>query len=387
MTGTAALEPGLRAMTPVSREKVVVTVRGRQSPGALAEVMRVLGPSRLVDFGQLVLRDRFTATAVIAVSHQSDSADTFKDIIFRAHASGFQVDFEATSSVRPAAENSLTLASANSLASLASATSSMSLASSSAAANTAATEEYIVTLFSPRRIPARFVADATRIIADHGANIASINRLTDDSEDDYMCLELRVSVARDDDSVAALRKDLFHLGRALNSPDIAVQQARITRTAKRIVVFDLSFTLVRCDAVDVLLEAAGVSVPEAELAANKAGELTGADWLRARAAALKGADADEVNAKTHEKLSYTDGGKELVKGLKRLGCRLAVVSSGSRKIAEYAKETLGLHLAYGNVFEVDSRNRFTGVVSVRYHLLRFCLHKSSRQNILLSHDV
>jgi predicted amino acid-binding ACT domain protein len=365
----AALAPSQQVET--RSEKVVVTVSGRQSPGALAEVMRVLGPSRLVDFGQLVLRDRFTATAVLAVSAaESDSVDTFKNIIFRAHASGLQVDFEASSHRSPRLYAAEPCTSTLSLTSLATNASSVSLSSSVAAAASAATDpsdEYIVTLFAPRRIPARFVADATRIIADQGANIASINRLTDDSDDDasYMCLELRVSVARNADTVAALRKDLFRLGRSQNSPDIAMQQARITRTAKRIVVFDLSFTLVRCDAVDVLLEAAGVTVPEETRSAYASGALCSADWVRARAAALRGADADLVNAAAFEKLSYTDGAKELVKGLKRLGCRLAVVSSGSRKIAEYAKETLGLHLAYGNVFEVDSRNRFTGVVSVR----------------------
>jgi phosphoserine phosphatase len=346
-------------------EKMVVTVSGRQSPGALADVMHVLGtasPSKLIDFGQLVIHGRFTATAVLAPADSADadadaraSADAFRGIIVRAHSVGFQVDFDAASrSLGPPARpgSSASLCSALS-------TSTSSLATTRAAPDT---DDYIITLFSPGRIPARLVADATRAIAAAGANISSINRLTDEG-DDYMCLELVVAAARDEATIEALRRSLFALGRATASSDVAMQPARVTRMARRIVVFDLSWTLVRCDAVDVLLEAAGLSAGDDGRAAYRSGRMSGPDWLRARVALLKGADADAVNAAAVGRMAYTDGARQLCKGLKRLGCRLAVVSSGSRKIAEQAKEDLGLDYAFGNTFEMDASRRFTGVVS------------------------
>jgi phosphoserine phosphatase len=351
-------------LTPprATSEKMVVTVSGKQSPCALADVMYVLGtagPSKLIDFGQLVLRGRFTATAVLAPSDFAtedgkESADAFRDIIVRAHSVGFHVEFDASSrsTMRGAPGSSASL------------TSSFSASESSLSAAKAAAEpdDYVVTLFSPGRIPAQFVADTTRVIAAAGGNIQSINRLSDDG-DQYMCLELSIELPQDEDVTQQLRESLFVLGRETLSSDIALQPARVTRMAKRIVVFDLSWTLVGCEAVDVLLEAAGVSMDDIDRAAYRDGSLSGSDWLRARVAQLKGKNSDAVNAAAMDRLTYTTGAKQLCKGLKRLGCRLAVVSSGSRTIAEKAKDDLGLDYFYGNVFEVDAARQFTGVVS------------------------
>lgn len=330
---------------------LVVTVTGRQSIGALADVMKVLGGDstyRLMDFAQIVMRNRFTAIAVLAseTGTSSTSSDTVKDIIFRAHAAGFQIDFDASCGTL-----SMSSASSGSLSSLAMTDGPLK------------EDEYIVTMFAPVRVPAQFISDATRIMADHSANIMSINRLTEE-DDAYMCIELVLRLNPASGNFGALRRKLFQLGRTQNSPDIAMQQAQVTRTAKRIVAFDLSWTLVQCDAIDILLDSAGVQVTKEDREAYKDGQLSGPDWVRKRITALKGLDADKMNALAVESLTYTDGAKNLCKGLKRLGCRLAVISSGSKLIADQAKEHLGLHFAYGNIFETDSRGKFTGSVRV-----------------------
>jgi predicted amino acid-binding ACT domain protein len=331
--------------------KVIVTVTGKQSPGALGNVVRVLGPEgsyELVDFGQLVIRDRFVATAVLALPETATSSqDAIKDLLYRAHALQYHVDFE----VLP--RNSASLSSA----------SIASISSMSSMENGFAQEDFIVTLVAAGRIPSGFLASATRIMAQHDANIRSINRLTE-AADSYMCLEMVISLPREGGKVSQLRIELFELGRKQVGADVALQPARVNRMSKRIVVFDLSWTLVRGDAVDVLLDAAGATVSESSRLAHDRGELVDSDWLRARVATLKGWKADELNAKAFRALTFTDGAKELCMGLKKLGCQLAVVSSGSKKIAEHAKHELGLHFSYGNNFEVDSANRFTGTVSV-----------------------
>jgi predicted amino acid-binding ACT domain protein len=268
-------------------------------------------------------------------------------MIFRAHAYDLHVDFEVVPS------NSHNMSS----------TSLASMPSVSSMDGAVAQENFIVTIFAAERIPSGFLADATAIMAHHHADIKSIDRLTEAS-DNYMCLEMIVSFPREEGKVSRVHSELFELGRRQAGADIALQPVRANRMSKRIVVFDLSWTLVNGDAVDVLLEAAEVSVPDPSRVAHENGELSGPDWLRVRVAALKGYDADVVNAKAFRALTFTDGAKELCRGLKKLGCRLAVVSSGSKKIAERAKEALGLHFSYGNGFEVDSAKRFTGVVSV-----------------------
>jgi predicted amino acid-binding ACT domain protein len=322
-----------------SSGKVIVTISGKQSPGSFGNVMRVLSPEasyELVDFGQLVIRDRFIATAVLAPPvGTTSSQDVVKDMIFRAHAYDLHVDFEVVPS------NSHNMSS----------TSLASMPSVSSMDGAVAQENFIVTIFAAERIPSGFLADATAIMAHHHADIKSIDRLTEAS-DNYMCLEMIVSFPREEGKVSRVHSELFELGRRQAGADIALQPVRANRMSKRIVVFDLSWTLVNGDAVDVLLEAAEVSVPDPSRVAHENGELSGPDWLRVRVAALKGYDADVVNAKAFRALTFTDGAKELCRGLKKLGCRLAVVSSGSKKIAERAKEALGLHFSYGNGFEV-----------------------------------
>lgn len=319
-------------MTISKPERLIVSLTGKQSPGALSQVMRVLGLSNthpLQDFNQLVTRDRYLATALF---ESPGARDLVKDILFQAHEHNISVRF----TVAPPTNTS------------------------SSTLSTHASNDHILTLFAPRATPPHFLAAILSTLSAAGAEVSTINRLTDE-RDAHLCLELRVSLA-DENGLPALQRRLFELGRAENDCDLALQKANVLRRAKRMVVFDLSWTLVQCDAVDALLEAAGVAPDEQMAQAFRDGKLSGPDWLRRRVGLLKGVDASVVNRTAAKNLKYTHGAVELCKGLKRLGCRLAVVSSGSKFIAEWAKERLGLDYAFGNSFEVTGNNKFTGVV-------------------------
>lgn len=326
-------------MTILTNEQVIVTLTGKQSPSALSQVMRVLGTDsslQLQDFGQLVVRDRFIATALICAP--GGARDIVKDALFRAHEEGISIDFTVAPS-DPRTDSSVSLT---------------GLARPPR-------DEYMLTLFAPGSISPAFLSRALTVLFEGGCRVSSANRLTEEG-DDFMCVEMRIAVPGGEPELAALQRKLFELGRQENHCDVALQRANVLRKAKRMVVFDLSWTLVQCDAVDMLLQAAGKAAPQEVQAAFREGNLSGPEWLKARVELLKGLDAHEVNAEAARKLTYTNGAAELCKGLKRLGCRLAVVTSGSKFIAERAKERLGLDYAFGNVLETDSANKFTGVV-------------------------
>lgn len=329
-------------MTIPTSEQVIVTLTGKQSPAALSQVMRILGTDsdsslQLQDFGQLVVRDRFIATALICAP---GARDIVKNALFCAHEEGISIDFTVAPS-NPRAASSVSLP--------------------GLARSPPPRDEYVLTLFAPGSIPLVFLSRALTVLFDGGCRVSSTNRLTEEG-DDFMCIEMRISVPGGAPEVAALQEKLFELGRQENQCDVALQKANVLRMAKRMVVFDLSWTLVQCDAVDMLLQAAGKAAPQDVQAAFRGGKLSGQDWLKARVELLKGLDSGNINAEAHKRLTYTNGAAELCKGLKRLGCRLAVVSSGSKFIAERAKEHLGLDYAFGNVLETNSANKFTGVV-------------------------
>lgn len=312
-------------MAPVD-ENVIVTLSGPQHPAALSQVLRVLGSHPLSDFGQLVVRDRFIATALLSSPH---ARDTVKDALFRAHEENISIDFTVThpDAAKPNPSSLLNLADAH-------------------------REDYVLTLFALGAVPMPFLAQILAVLVEERCRVSAIERLTEEM-DDFMCLEIRIVVPVVEWCIGAVQRRLFELALRENRCDIALQKCDVMRRAKRLVVFDLSWTLVQCDTVNVLLEAAGVEVE---------GKGDGRELLERRARALKGVDVQVVQDKLDSYLEYTNGAVELCKGLKRLGCKLAVVSSGSKMAAERVRDKLGLHYAFGNAFEVDGAGRFTGRV-------------------------
>lgn len=296
-------------------------------------VLSVNKDAHLVDFGQLGVRDRFLATALLSTTNPQL---VLKDILFHAHAESFHVDFSLPQLPTQIPTNSLS-----------------TLPSS---------EEHVVTVFAPAAIPPPFLATLTAVLQEHRARILRINRLTDPIRP-YMSLQFRIDIPDSDVVLPKLQRSLFELGRSQPTCDLSLQRANVMRNSRRIVVFDLSWTLVQCDAVNVLLQAANITIPQDGAAAYAKGTLSSADWIRRRVALLRGARADVVHRRALKHLKFTHGAAELCRGLRRLGCQLAVVSSGSFIVADAAKEALNMDVAFGNDFEVDTAGLFTGTVA------------------------
>lgn len=321
--------------------KVIITLSGKQSVEALPAVMGLAcadEDAELIDIGQFVVRDRFLSTALIMTPHPEQ---TVKEILYRAQNErnrdpSFQVEF----SYPPFASHP----SASSLSSL-----------------PPSTEELILIVFAPSTIPSQALAELTGVVLEHQGRIVNIMRLTDTS-DPFMSLQFRIILPTTHTSLKDAKRAFFEVVRAHPSCDIAIQRANVMRNAKRIVVFDLSWTLVECDAVDIVLAAAGITPPEDLHEKYNNGLLERSDWLFGRVKLLAGVDARCAYNKAVQLLTYTPGALQLCKGLKRLGCRLAVMSSGCKVISDAAKEVLGLDYAFGNEFEVDSTGKFTGNV-------------------------
>lgn len=327
--------------------KVILTMSGKQCAEALPFVMRLLATDPqavLTDFAQFAVRDRFLATALLRTPHPQQ---TVKDVLYKAHQHTLHdVSFHVEYAYPPFASHP-------------SAASLQSMPPSS--------DELLLTMYSPVRVPLQFLATVAATLQKHHARILHIDRLTDDA-DAFMCFQFRIAVpyhAYDASPVLEdVQRALFNLGRDHPACDLALQRADVMRNAKRIVVFDLSWTLIQCDAVNVVLSAAGLESPPPALVARfNAGEMSRVDYLHARVALLAGLDARRVYARTVSTLKYTAGADVLCQGLRRHGCRLAVMTSGCNFVCEAAKDELGLDFAFGNDFEVDSAGKFTGNVT------------------------
>ncbi|PXF45304.1 Phosphoserine phosphatase SerB2 [Gracilariopsis chorda] len=317
-----------------STENVIVTLSGKQSPGALASVMHVLSTddAHLIDFGQIVVRNRFIATALISTK---GAHHTIKEILLRAHKAAIHVHFNVANQPHSRSTTSLSHYQHHN-------------------------DHFILTVFSPSVISPHLLAKLTHSLLNNDARIVAISPLTDET-DAFMCLEMTITLA-DQTVLPALQRQLFELGRTETHCDLALQRANVSRKAKRMVVFDLSWTLVQCDAINVLLHAADVQVPPAEEHKFRTGAMSGVEWLQLRVKLLKGLNAHSINQKAIQNMVYTNGAVQLCKGLKRLGCKLALVSSGSIHICQAVQQALSLDFVFGNVLEVDTAGCFTGTV-------------------------
>jgi phosphoserine phosphatase len=190
-------------------------------------------------------------------------------------------------------------------------------------------------------------------IADTGANIDRISRM---ARYPVTAIEIAVSGADPD----ALRT-LLALEGVAQGLDVAVQPGGLVRRTKRLVVMDVDSTLIQGEVIEMLAEHAG---RRAEVAAvterAMRGELDFADSLRERVAALAGLP-ESVLDDVYAAIELAPGARTLVRTLKRLGFRFAIVSGGFSHITDRLAADLGIDYAAANTLEIAG-GRLTGKV-------------------------
>jgi phosphoserine phosphatase len=200
----------------------------------------------------------------------------------------------------------------------------------------------VVVLGAP--LSAAAVAVVTRHIADHGANIDFIRRL---SRYPVTTVEFNISGV----DVARLRRELA-LVAAAEGIDIAVSPGGLARRGRRLVVLDVDSTLIQQEVIEMLAAHCG---REAEVAAitdrAMAGELDFEQSLRARVATLAGLPASVLEDVSRD-IALTPGARTLVRTLKRLGFTVGLVSGGFIEIVGPLAEQLGIDHALANRLEI-----------------------------------
>ena len=208
---------------------------------------------------------------------------------------------------------------------------------------------HVTVLGMPLR-PAAVAAIAGRI-ADTGANIDRIERM---ARYPVTAIELHVSGTDPDRLRTALAAEA-----AVQSVDVAVQPANLLRHGMRLVVMDVDSTLVQGEVIEMLAEHAGC-LDEVRAVTERAmnGDLDFEESLHARVALLKGLDASALD-RVYDDLVLAPGARTLVRTLKRLGYRFAIVSGGFTQVTDRIAADLGIDFAAANELEVVD-GRLTG---------------------------
>ena len=198
--------------------------------------------------------------------------------------------------------------------------------------------------------PAAVAAIAGRI-ADTGANIDRIERM---ARYPVTAIEMHVSGTDPDRLRVTLAEEA-----AVQAVDVAVQPATLLRHGMRLVVMDVDSTLVQGEVIEMLAEHAGC-LDEVRSVTDRAmrGELDFEESLHARVALLAGLDAKALD-RVYDDLVLAPGARTLVRTLKRLGYRFAIVSGGFTQVTDRLAADLGIDFAAANELEVVD-GRLTG---------------------------
>jgi phosphoserine phosphatase len=163
--------------------------------------------------------------------------------------------------------------------------------------------------------------------------------------------------------------------------EIIIQPSNIYRRYKRLCVFDMDSTLIQQEVIDEIAAFVGVQQEVSAITTRAMnGELDFAASLRARVALLKGVPSD-VFEQLKPKITITPGARQLCKGLKRLGCTLAVCSGGFQPLADWLAGELGLDHAFANHLVSDPKTQtLTGELDPRFPIV----DGEHKKNLLLS---
>ncbi len=295
---------------------LLVTVTGRDRPGVTSVILSTLADAdvEVLDVEQIVLRRRLVLGVLVSAPAQSVDLRTALDRV----AGELDLVVEVEDGVGDKGSRGPHRA-------------------------------HVTVIGSP--LPAHALAALTRSIAEHGGNIDRMERM---ARYPVTAIDLHVSGADPDQLRTALSAESARLG-----VDVAVQPAGLLRRGTRLIVMDVDSTLVQGEVIEMLAAHAGCADEVARVTeAAMRGELDFEASLRSRVALLAGVPAaalDEVYAS----LQLARGARTMVRTLKRLGYRFAIVSGGFSQITDRLAVDLGIDYARANELEIVA-GRLTG---------------------------
>lgn len=313
------------------REIILITVAGPDQPGISARLTRILADHavNILDISQAVIHDHLSLGMLIETPSEQESALLMKAVLFASH------DIGLTARFTPITAESYQHWVAGQ-----------------------GKPRYIVTLLA-RKITAEHIASVSALVADNGLNIDGLQRLSGrvplgnenriTAEARKACVEF--SVRGEPRDIQGMRAEFLRLANEQNV-DVAFQKDNAYRRNRRVVCFDMDSTLIEHEVIDELAKAAGVGEQVAaitERAMN--GELDFTESFKARVALLKGLDESVLSGIAAD-LKLTEGAEQLIRTLKALGYKTAILSGGFTYFGEYLQRKLGIDYVHANELEI-----------------------------------
>jgi phosphoserine phosphatase len=334
------------------KDFVMVTVSGPDQPGITAAFSRILVDNQveIVDIEQASLQDFLGLSFLLDMSGAKQSKDgVLKDLLFEASQLHLTLNFRLFSEKEMKARNSKNL--------------------------------FVLTYFGNTRA----LAEISNILAEENANIEMITNLTRHCAS---CVELTINV-NEVKNLSQLKSKVIAKSHELNI-DLALQKMEAYRKNKRLVFFDMDSTLVDMEIIDEMAQRAGV-FKEVSRITEKAmrGDIDFEESLTQRVALLKGLKVEELE-KVRNEMKLSEGAKDLVDTLKRLGFKLGLVSGGFDYFSDFLREKLGLDFSYANHLEIKNgilTGKVLGKIVDNTYKAKIVNMVSSEEGVLLDQTV
>lgn len=314
-------------------ELILLNISGADRPGVTATLTEILAENNaaILDIGQADIHNNLSL-GILYQTSDGNSGDILKKILFKSYELGVNVRFN------PITEQDYTTW-----------------------VGMQGKNRYIITILA-RKLTAKQIAGVTRIVADQGMNIDDIKRLTgripldEDARTPKASVEFSVrGTPRDKERMKA---EFMKLS-SEQVMDISFQEDSMYRRMRRLICFDMDSTLIETEVIDELAVRAGVGDKvKAITEAAMRGEIDFTESFRRRCALLKGLDV-KVMEEIAESLPITEGVDRLMRILKKVGFKIAILSGGFTYFGNYLKQKYNIDYVYANELEV-SDGRLTG---------------------------
>ena len=211
---------------------------------------------------------------------------------------------------------------------------------------------YIITLISKEKMLPSYLSKITQQVTNHGMNIVSIDKLSRwKSHQTKMiaCYEFILSGNLIDKQ--GLTQEFLKISHK-NPIDIALQKDNLFRKNRRLVVFDMDSTLIQTEVINELAKLMNIEEKVkkiTELAMN--GKINFDQSFKKRVLLLKGLEEKKLKL-VAENLPITEGLPNLMKVLKKLGYKTAILSGGFDYFGHYLQDKFGFDYVVANKLEI-----------------------------------
>ena len=317
-----------------NKEQILIRITGQDRPGLTASVMELLAKydAQILDIGQADIHSTLSLGILIRIG-ELNAGQVMKELLFKATELNVNIGFAPIT--LDEYEDWVSLQGKN---------------------------RFILTLIG-RRLEAKQIEAATKVIANQGLNIDSILRLTgrmsvkNPCENVRACIEFSLRGTPKDRQ--QMQAELMQLSTEMEI-DFSLQCDDMYRRMRRLICFDMDSTLIQTECIDELAERAGVGDKVKEITERAMrGEIDFKESFTERVALLKGLDVS-VMQEIAENLPITEGADRLMSILKRCGYKIAILSGGFTYFGEYLQRRYGIDYVYANELEVGEDGKLTG---------------------------